>query len=138
MAAILTFEQVSKIYQTSGSGSKYALRDVSFSVPDGQKVLEELRAKTGRTAAWTTAIGLASICRAIAKDTGEMIPCSTVLNGEYGCHGLSMSVPVILGHGGIHEILEWKLLPDEHEELKHSIDILRPAMHYVEQFLDSS
>jgi malate dehydrogenase len=104
-------------------------------VPEGQKVLEEMRVKTGRTAAWTTAVGLASICRAIGKNTGEMIPCSVVLNGEYGCHGLSMAVPTILDSGCVRDIGEWKLAPDEEEGLKRTIDTLKPAMRYVEQSL---
>ena len=93
---------------------------------------------TGRTATWTTAAGLAAMCRAIGKDTVEMIPCSVVLDGEYSCHKLSMSVPVILGRGGVREILEWELAPDEREELKNSINILKPAMRYVEVFLGLS
>lgn len=104
-------------------------------VPDGQQVLEELRMKTGRTAGWTTAVGLAAVCRSISRDTGEMIPCSVVLDGEYGCHGLSMSVPTILGKSGVREILEWKLATDEREALQKSIDVLKPAMHYVEELL---
>jgi malate dehydrogenase len=101
-------------------------------------ILEDQRIKTGRTAAWTTSMGLAATCRAIGQNTGEMIPCSTVLDGEYGCHGLSMSVPTVLGNGGVHEILEWELAPDEHEKLKQSINTLKPAMHYVEEFLGLS
>ncbi len=107
-------------------------------VPDGQKILEELRIKTGRTAAWTTAVGLTAVSRAIVENTGEMIPCSVVLDGEYGCHGLSMAVPAVLGNGGVREILEWELAPDERKELKKSIDILKPAMRYVEEFLGLS
>jgi malate dehydrogenase len=104
-------------------------------VPDGQKLLEELREKTGRTAAWTTAVGLAAVCRAIGKNTGEMIPCSLTLDGEYGCHNLSMSVPVVLGKGGVREILEWEIAPDERELLNQSIEVLKPAMKYVEELL---
>ncbi|MHB8105431.1 MAG: malate dehydrogenase [Dehalococcoidales bacterium] len=104
-------------------------------VPDGQKLLEELRVKTGRTAAWTTAVGLTAICRAIVEDKGEMIPCSVTLDGEYDCHSLSMSVPTILGKGGVKKILEWKLPSDERELLNQSIEILKPAMKYVEELL---
>ncbi len=104
-------------------------------VPDGQKVLEDLRMKTGRTAAWTTAVGLAAVCRAIVKNTGETIPCSVVLDGEYGYRDLSMSVPVTLGAGGVKNILEWELAPDEREGLQRSVEVLRPAMHYVEELL---
>jgi malate dehydrogenase len=104
-------------------------------VPDGQKLLEELREKTGRTAAWTTAAGLAAVCRAIVQDTGETIPCSLVLDGEWGCHSLSMSVPAVLGRRGVREILEWEIDPDERELLNKSIEVLKPAMKYVEELL---
>jgi len=104
-------------------------------VPEGQKLLGELREKTGRTAAWTTAVGLAAMCRAIARDTGEIIPCSVTLDGEYGCKSLSMSVPTVLGKGGVRKILELKLAPDEQEALNQSIEVLRPAMKYVEELL---
>jgi malate dehydrogenase len=104
-------------------------------VPEGQQRLEELRQKTGRTAAWTTAVGLAAVCRAIGRNTGEMIPCSVPLDGEYGCHGLSMTVPAVLGKGGVREIKEWTLAPDEQEALNRSIEVLKPAMKYVEELL---
>ncbi|OGO00801.1 MAG: hypothetical protein A2Y58_02505, partial [Chloroflexi bacterium RBG_13_51_52] len=104
-------------------------------VPDGQKLLEELREKTGRTAAWTTAVGLTAVCRAIMEDKGEMIPCSVTLDGEYGCKNLSMSVPVTLGKSGVKKILEWKIAPEEQELLNKSIEVLKPAMEYVEELL---
>ncbi|OGO01035.1 MAG: hypothetical protein A2Y90_01805, partial [Chloroflexi bacterium RBG_13_52_12] len=104
-------------------------------VPDGQKVLGELRETTGRTAAWTTAVGLAAVCRAIVQDTGEMFPCSVVLDGEYGCNNISMSVPTILGKSGVKKILEWQLASDERKLLNQSIEVLKPAMKYVEELL---
>lgn len=97
--------------------------------------LEELRIATGRTAAWTTAVGLTAVCRAIIKDTGAMIPCSVVLDGEYGCRNMSMTVPAVLGKDGVREILEWELPPDEREGLENSINTLAPAMRYAEEFL---
>ena len=110
-------------------------RKIRQQVPDGQKLVGELREKTGRTAAWTTAVGLTAVCRAIVEDTGEMIPCSVVLDGEYGCKNLSMSVPTILGIDGVKKILEWRLAPDERELLNQSIEVLKPAMKYVEELL---
>jgi malate/lactate dehydrogenase len=110
-------------------------RKLRQQVPDGQKLLEELREKTGRTAAWTTAVGLTAVCRAIVEDKGEMTPCSLVLGGEYGCKNLSMSVPAVLGKGGVKRILEWKIAPDERELLNQSVEVLKPAMKYVEELL---
>ncbi len=98
--------------------------------------LEEQRLATGRTAAWTTAIGLAALCRAIARGAARVYPCSVVLDGEYGVNNMSMSVPVVLGKAGVRDILEWELAPDERELLQKSIDTLEPAMRYVEEFLE--
>lgn len=131
---VLLFSTV-KVDGKAVSISDEMKRDLRRQVPDGQKLLGELREKTGRTAAWTTAVGLTAVCRAIVEDTGEMIPCSMVLDGEYGCKNLSMSVPAVLGKAGVQRILEWKLSPDEHELLNQSIEVLKPAMKYVEELL---
>ena len=102
-------------------------------VPDILKSYEEL--KSGRTAGWTSAVGLARMCRAIGQDTRDKIPCSVVLDGEYGYHGLSMAAPAVIGRGGVQEVLEWKLSPDEVQGLEHSVNTLKPAMRYVEENL---
>ena len=118
------------------SVSKDIKQKIRQEVPHILRRYEEL--KSGRTAGWTSAAGLAAIVRAIGENTEEVIPCSSVLEGEYGCHGLSMTIPAVLGREGIHEILEWELAPDENEGLEHSINILKPAMHYVEEYLGIS
>lgn len=100
------------------------------------KVLQPQRIKTGRTAAWTTSMGLVELCNAISKDTREMLPCSTVLDGEYGCRNISFSIPAVIGREGVLEIQEWKLEPDEQEALQHSIDTLKSPMKYVREFLE--
>jgi malate dehydrogenase len=104
-------------------------------VAEGQKQRDEFAQKTGRTAAWTTATGLTDVVHAIAMDTGKTISCSVPLEGEYGGHNLSMSVPVVLGKGGVKRILEWQLAPDEQEFLNMSIEALKPAMKYVDDLL---
>jgi malate dehydrogenase len=115
-----------------GQKTKAKLRQ---QVPDGQAILEDLRMKTGRTAGWTTAVGMAALCRAIEEDSGRMIPCSLVLDGEYGYRDLGMSVPALVGAGGIKQILEWKLAPDELDGLKRSAAVLKEADDVVREFL---
>ncbi len=100
------------------------------------KVLEDLRMQTGRTSAWTTSMGLAAICRAVARDSRRMMPCSVVLDGEYGCRRLGMSVPVNIGRQGVLEIEEVRLEPEERAGLTRSIETLRPAMQFVDDFVD--
>ncbi len=102
-------------------------------VPNILRRYEELQ--SGRTAGWTSAIGLAAIARALLQDTGEVFPCSVVLDGEYGCRGMSMSVPVRLGSGGVQEIVEWELAPDEQAGLAVTAGVLQAAAQIVDEHL---
>jgi len=115
--------------------SEETRRKVRRQVARIPRELEEMRVATGRTAAWTTSIGIAALCRAIASGAARVYPCSVVLDGEYGVHQMSISVPVVLGKAGVRDILEWELAPDERRLLKKSIDALTPAMRYVAEFL---
>lgn len=94
--------------------------------------------KADRTAGWTCAVGLAAFVKAIVEDSRQMLPCSAVLQGEYGQEGLSMSVPAIIGKQGIEEILEWELTSDEKEALKISTDKLKGESKIVEDLLQVS
>lgn len=87
--------------------------------------------KAGRTAGWTCAVGLAKIVKAIIDDDGTVIPCSVVLDGEYGQTGMSMAVPVVLGKTGAKEILEYPLEPDEREGLETTIQTIRKDIQLV-------
>lgn len=115
---------------TVGEAVKQSIR---AEVPNILKRYEAFQA--GRTAGWTCAIGLAAFVRAIVHDTGEILPCSLLLDGEYGQKNLSMSVPARIGREGVKEILEWDLAPDEVEGLKISTEKLATAMKLVEEKL---
>lgn len=112
---------------------KKTLRD---GVPLILKGYEELQA--GRTAGWTCAIGLEIIIRAIVEDQQCVLPCSVVLDGEYGLSDMSMSVPVVMGREGVVDILELDLAEDEVAGLEKTVATLRPAMTIVESSLNSS
>ena len=103
--------------------------------PEAFKRIEVLQKETGRTAGWTCAIGLAKLTAAIAGDTGAVHPCSAVLDGEYGLHGLSMGVPARIGRTGIQEILEWDLAADEQAAFADCARQLKEAAETVDQAL---
>jgi len=88
-----------------------------------------------RTAGWTSAIGTAAVISAIKNNTKEVIPCSAVLDGEYGCHNLSMTVPAVIGREGIQDIKILELAKDEKAALENTVNVLSPLMQYVERFL---
>jgi len=90
-----------------------------------------------RTAGWTCSIGLADMVRAIGNDAKQMFPCSAVLAGEYGCEGLSIGVPAILGRKGICQIVEWELPADERKELEEVASAARSTADIVREAIGS-
>ena len=89
-----------------------------------------------RTAGWTSAVGTAAIINAIKNNTKEIFPCSAVLDGEYGVHDLSMTVPAVIGREGILDIKILELADDEQTALENTISVLSPLMRHVEAYLD--
>ena len=110
-----------------------AKQRIRSAVPNILKRYEEL--KSGRTAGWTCAIGLARIIGAIIADDGAVLPCSVILDGEYNQNGLSMSVPVTLGKTGVKKIVEYDLSADEQEGFKVTVDTLKAAAAVVRDCL---
>ena len=60
------------------------------------------------------------MAEAILKDKKKILPCAAYLEGEYGINGLFVGVPCKLGAGGIEEIVQIKLTPEEQAALHKS------------------
>ncbi|MEF2967993.1 L-lactate dehydrogenase [Paenibacillus sp. M1] len=71
---------------------------------------------------------LAYIVRSILNDDHKIIAISVILEGEYGQTGVCVGVPAIIGEGGILEVLELNLTPEEQRKFDHSCVILRRAI----------
>jgi len=63
---------------------------------------------------WGPARGVAHMVEAILRDTGEVLPASVKLEGEFGHDDTAFGVPVRLGSNGVEEIVEWDL--DDYEQ----------------------
>lgn len=63
---------------------------------------------------WGPARGVAHTVEAILRDTGEVLPCSVVLDGEYDHEATAFGVPAKLGTGGVKHVVGWSL--DEYEQ----------------------
>lgn len=104
--------------------------DVRGEIPKILDSLETLGA--GRTTGWTSSIGISAIVKAILDDTGAVIPCSAVLDGEYGRSNLSASMPVRLGRGGIQEFMPVEAEPEEQQDLEKCFDFLANTVQSLE------
>lgn len=83
--------------------------------------------KTG-SAYFAPGAAVAEMVEAILKDRKLILPCAAYLDGEYGLKDMYFGVPVKLGRGGIEEIVQIKLLPEEQEMLNKSAELVRGTM----------
>lgn len=83
-----------------------------------------------RKGATNLAIGLCvqRILHAILNNTHEMLPVSTVLEGEYGIEGVAMSTPCMIGRAGIEKRFELPLTSEEKSRLDASATTLKEVI----------
>jgi malate dehydrogenase len=68
------------------------------------------------TSAWyAPGAATAEVVEAIIHDQKAVIPCSALLEGEYGHKDLCIGVPCVLGKNGIEKIVELNLTAEEKE-----------------------
>ena len=67
----------------------------------------------GTSAYYAPASGTIQMVEAIVKDKKRIIPSAVYLDGEFGCKGLFVGVPAMLGSKGVEKVVEFKLTPDE-------------------------
>lgn len=80
--------------------------------------------KTG-SAYYAPASAACEMAEAILKDKKKILPCAAYLTGEYGIKDLFIGVPVKLGQGGIEEVIQIKLTPEEDAALKKSAEAVK-------------
>lgn len=78
------------------------------------------------TSAWyAPGAAVSVLVQAIACDQKKMVPCSVLLEGEYGLNDICLGVPVIIGKNGVEKIVEINLDDAEKARLKESADGVR-------------
>ena len=78
------------------------------------------------TSAWyAPGAAVSALVQSIACDQKKMIPCSVLLEGEYGLSDLCLGVPVILGKNGIESIITIDLSSEEMYHFKQSAEGVR-------------
>jgi malate dehydrogenase len=81
------------------------------------------------TSAWyAPGAAAAQMVESIVLDQKRVLPCTALLEGEYGVRGLYMGVPVVLGAGGVEEIVQLRLSADEKKMLRNSAAAVREVV----------
>ena len=86
--------------------------------------------KTG-SAYYAPSAAIMQMVEAILFDKQEILPCTALLEGEYGIDGLFVGVPLKLGAKGVQEIIEFDLTPDEQAALEHSADAVQELVEVM-------
>jgi malate dehydrogenase len=87
--------------------------------------------KTG-SAYYAPGTSVVEMVDAILLDKRRVLPCSVLLQGEYGIDGLFVGVPVKLGAGGVREIIQLNLTADETAALKKSAAAVKDLVDAME------
>ena len=90
----------------------------------GGEVVELL----GTSAWYAPGAAVAQMVDAVMLDQKRVLPCTALLQGEYGIDDLYMGVPVKLGAAGIEEIVELDLNHDERASLDSSAAAVRDVV----------
>ncbi|MFP5470528.1 MAG: malate dehydrogenase [Bacteroidia bacterium] len=86
------------------------------------------------TSAWyAPGAAVSEIVRAIAQDSKKMIPCSVMLDGEYGQKDICLGAPCIIGKNGIEKIVELELSAEEQEKVKASAEGVRSVNKLLDE-----
>lgn len=65
------------------------------------------------------------ICESILRDEKSVLPVSTLTTGQYGIKDIYLSLPCVVGRGGVEKIIETPLNDQEKLGLLHSAEILK-------------
>ncbi len=71
------------------------------------------------------AMAMTQIVRAILRNERRVMTVSAPLEGEYGLNDVTLGIPCVVGAGGIEDIIEARLTPEEMQELARSAQILK-------------
>jgi len=75
---------------------------------------------------------ISAIIEAVVRDTKQVIPVTTYLDGEYGYSDVTIGVPAVIGKNGVEKIIELDLDSNENELFKKGIESVKTAISGLE------
>lgn len=115
---LMTKEQIDRVVDRTRKG--------------GAEIVKYL--KTG-SAFMAPGASVVRMIEAILQDKKRILPCTALLEGEYGHKGIFFGVPVKLDHKGIDSIIELTLTPDEKTALDKSASDVYKTIEIIDKFL---
>jgi len=97
--------------------SEKNLDEVTASTMVGGATLTKL---LGTSAWYAPGASVSYLVDSVLNNRRKIIPCSVMLEGEYGLNDICIGVPIIVGENGVEEIIDIKLNNIENEKLKKS------------------
>lgn len=77
---------------------------------------------------YAIALSVRRICDAVLRNAGQLLTVSGLVDGSYGIRDVCLSLPCIVGGGGIERRFAPALLPDEEQKLLASEQALREVI----------
>jgi L-lactate dehydrogenase len=99
-----------------------AVRDAAYEIID----------RKGSTS-YAVAAGLMRIVEAILRDQKTVLSVSSLIGDYYGIDDVCLSLPTIVGRGGVESVLRLGLSAAEASALRRSADVLRSALAELER-----
>ncbi len=103
---------------------KQALDEIFIHTRDAAYAIIERKGATY----YAIAAGLLRIVRAIVRDERSVLTVSSVSDGAYGIRDVSLSLPSVVGRGGIGRVLELELAAEEAILLRRSGEVIRSTI----------
>jgi malate dehydrogenase len=125
MVPLISYTSVSGIPITQLMERSTLDRIVDRARTGGAEIVAHL--KTG-SAYYAPSAASVQMAEAIVKDKKRILPCAAYLQGEYGLEGLFLGVPCKIGRGGLEQVIEVELTPDERAALERSAEAVREPM----------
>ncbi|MEM0203887.1 MAG: malate dehydrogenase [Archaeoglobaceae archaeon] len=103
--------------------------DWGFAEKTTREVAAEVIKRKGATI-FGPAVSIYRMVKAVLEDTGEIMPTSVILEGEYGIRDVAIGVPAKLSKRGA-EVIEMKLSIGDLEKLRKSAEVLKSKLKEI-------
>jgi len=90
---------------------------------------EVIKKKGG--AGWAVAVAIRDVIHAVLLDKKMLLPVSSLVQGTYGIRDICLSVPSVVGRGGVERHVEIKIWPKEQLGLQQSARALQETLGKV-------